>query len=168
MHARRGNLFRCTAGRRRNQGMAITPTRGRSVPLMEQGKWGDANVGARDAYLLRPTEPESWRAIARLASRTKPMANGTGPEWRKTTDRAHRLLIEDRRDYIAAALAAEEGDAGSKTVDALLAQPTDAAAGDLMWAGQAGVATKRSCSGTRLCRTYWRIKAQNRTQLPLL
>ncbi len=38
--------------------------------LIEQGKWSDANAKARDAYLLRPTEPESWRAIARLASRT--------------------------------------------------------------------------------------------------
>src|SRR4030095_4853506 len=41
-----------------------------AVTLIEQRKGSDANAKARDAYLLRPTEPESWRAIARLASRT--------------------------------------------------------------------------------------------------
>ena len=38
--------------------------------LIEQKQWREANAKARDAYLLRPTEPESWRANARLASRT--------------------------------------------------------------------------------------------------
>ena len=43
--------------------------------LIDQRKWNEAAAKARDAYLLRPSEPESWRAIARLASRT---ANGRG------------------------------------------------------------------------------------------
>src|SRR5213592_2341632 len=38
--------------------------------MIDQKKWNEANAKTRDAYLLRPTEPESWRAIARLASRT--------------------------------------------------------------------------------------------------
>ena len=113
---------------------------GEAFALMEQGKWGDANVRARDAYLLRPTEPESWRAIARLASRTNQWP--TALDWWKNVDRAHRLTVEDRRDYIAAALAAGEVTLAAKQVDALLAQPTDAAASDLMWAGQ--VASRQS------------------------
>src|SRR5437016_6513920 len=74
--------------------------------LIEQKKWSDANAKARDAYLLRPTEPEPWRAIARLASRT---GQGTAAlEWWKKLDEEHRLTIEDRRDYAAAALVAGE------------------------------------------------------------
>ena len=37
--------------------------------LIEQKQWSEANAKARDAYLLRPTEPESWRANARALSR---------------------------------------------------------------------------------------------------
>src|SRR4029077_10577187 len=97
--------------------------------LIEQGKWGDANAKARDAYLLRPTEPESWRAIARLASRTDQWVPALG--WWKNVDEAHRLTVEDRRDYIGAALAAGEVTLAAKHVEALLANRTDAAASDL-------------------------------------
>ena len=72
--------------------------------LIEQKKWNEANAKARDAYLLRPTEPQAWRAIARLASRR---GQGTAVlDWWKKVDEAHRLTIEDRRDYAASALAA--------------------------------------------------------------
>jgi hypothetical protein len=108
-------------------------------PLIEQGKWSDANAKARGAYLLRPTEPESWRAIARLASRTNQWASAL--EWWKNVDEAHRLTVEDRRDYIAAALAAGEVTLAAKQVQALLAQGAPAAS-DLMWAGQ--VASRQS------------------------
>ena len=57
--------------------------------LIDQRKWSEANAKARDAYLLRPTEPESWRAIARLASRTGQWAAAL--EWWKKVDDAHRL-----------------------------------------------------------------------------
>ena len=107
--------------------------------LIEQGKWGDANAKARDAYLLRPTEPESWRAIARLASRTNQWS--TALEWWKNVDEAHRLTVEDRRDYIGAALAAGEVTLAAKQVQVLMAQPAPAAS-DLMWAGQ--VASRQS------------------------
>ena len=63
--------------------------------FIEQGKWSDANTKARDAYLLRPTEPESWRAIARLASRTNQWSPAL--EWWKNVDEADRLTVEDRR-----------------------------------------------------------------------
>jgi hypothetical protein len=107
--------------------------------LIEQGKWGEANAKARDAYLLRPTEPESWRAIARLASRTNQWAPAL--EWWKNVDEAHRLTVEDRHDYIGAALAAGEVTLAAKQVQVLMAQRAPAAS-DLMWAGQ--VASRQS------------------------
>ena len=111
----------------------------RRSTLIEQGKWGDANAKARDAYLLRPTEPESWRAIARLASRTNQWSAAL--EWWKNVDEAHRLTVEDRRDYIGAALGAGEVTLAAKQVQVLLAQRAPAAS-DLMWAGQ--VASRQS------------------------
>ena len=101
--------------------------------LIEQGKWSDANAKARDAYVLRPTEPEAWRAIARLASRTNQWPPAL--EWWKNVDEAHRLTVEDRRDYVAAALAAGEVTLAAKQVQVLMAQHAPAAI-DLMWAGQ--------------------------------
>ena len=101
--------------------------------LIEQGKWSDANAKARDAYLLRPTEPEASRAIARLASRTNQWQPAL--EWWKNVDEAHRLTVEDRRDYVAAALAAGEVTLAAKQVQVLMAQRAPAAI-DLMWAGQ--------------------------------
>jgi hypothetical protein len=101
--------------------------------LIEQSRWSDANAKARDAYLLRPTEPESWRAIARLASRTNQWPPAL--EWWKNVDEAHRLTVEDRRDYIAAALAAGEVTLAAKQVQVLMAQRAPAAI-DLVWAGQ--------------------------------
>jgi hypothetical protein len=101
--------------------------------LIDQGKWNEAKAKARDALLLRPTEPESWRAIARLASRTNQWPPAL--EWWKNVDEAHRLTVEDRRDYIAAALAAGEVTLAARQVEALLAQRAPAAI-DLVWAGQ--------------------------------
>jgi tetratricopeptide (TPR) repeat protein len=107
--------------------------------LIEQKKWSEANTKARDAYLLRPTEAESWRAIARLASRTNQWAPAL--EWWRKVDDAHRLTIEDRRDYIAAALAAGEVSPAAKQVQFLMSQHAPAAI-DLVWAGQ--VASRQS------------------------
>jgi hypothetical protein len=107
--------------------------------LIEQGKWSDANAKARDALLLRPTEPESWRALARLASRTNQWPPAL--EWWKKVDDANRLTVEDRRDYIAAALMAGEVTLAAKQVQVLMAQRAPAAI-DLVWAGQ--VASRQS------------------------
>jgi hypothetical protein len=101
--------------------------------LIEQGKWSDANAKVRDAYLLRPTEPEAWRAIARLASRTNQWQPAL--EWWKNVDEANSLTVEDRRDYIGAALAAGEVTLAAKQVQVLMAQGAPAAI-DLMWASQ--------------------------------
>ncbi len=144
-----GALFACVLGvviyfAARPVGGAIKGWQSRRLAreafaLIEQGKWSDANAKARDAYLLRPTEPESWRAIARLASRTNQWAPAL--EWWKNVDEAHRLTVEDRRDYIAAALAAGELTLAAKQVQVLMAQRAPAAS-DLMWAGQ--VASRQS------------------------
>lgn len=102
--------------------------------MIEQKKWSEANAKARDAYLLRPSEPESWRAIARLASRT---GQGVAAlEWWKKIDEKHRLTIEDRRDYVAAALVAGELAAAAPQVDLLLSQKGGPAPVDLLLAAQ--------------------------------
>ena len=108
--------------------------------MIDQKKWSDANTKARDAYLLRPTEPEGWRAIARLASRTGQGA--TALEWWKKVDGEHRLTVEDRREYAGAALAAGEISVAAKQVEALLAQPAGPAPIDIIFAGQ--VAARQS------------------------
>ena len=108
--------------------------------LIEQKKWSEANAKARDAYLLRPTEPESWRAIARLASRTNQWAAAL--EWWKKVDDAHRLTTDDRHDYVGAALVTGELPIAEKQVEALLAQPGGPAAIDIVFAGQ--VAARQS------------------------
>jgi tetratricopeptide (TPR) repeat protein len=107
--------------------------------LIEQGKWSEANAKARDAYLLRPTEAEPWRAIARLAFRTSQWAPAL--EWWKKVDDADRLTVEDRRDYIAAALATGEVTSAAKQVQFLMSQRAPSAI-DLVWAGQ--VASRQS------------------------
>ena len=101
--------------------------------LIERRKWSEANAKARDAYLLRPTEPESWRAIARLASRTNQWPAALG--WWKKVDDADHLSVEDRRDYIAAAVVTGEVTLAAKQVQLLMAKGTPAPI-DLVWAGQ--------------------------------
>jgi hypothetical protein len=102
--------------------------------LIEQKKWSEANAKARDAYLLRPSEPESWRAIARLASRTG--QNAAALESWKKVDEEHRLTIQDRRDYAAAALFAGNLAVAASQVDFLLSQKAGSAPGDLLLAAQ--------------------------------
>jgi hypothetical protein len=102
--------------------------------LIDQRKWSDANAKARDAYLLQPTEPESWRAIARLASRTSQWPAAL--EWWKKVDDAHLLGVEDQRDYVSAALVTGDVSLAEKQVEALLARRDGPAAIDLVFAGQ--------------------------------
>jgi hypothetical protein len=108
--------------------------------LIEQKQWREANAKARDAYLLRPTEPESWRANARLASRTG--QNTVALEWWKKLDDEHSLTVEDRRDFVGAALTTGELTVAAKQVEALLAQRAGPAPIDMVLAGQ--VATRQS------------------------
>jgi hypothetical protein len=108
--------------------------------LIDKKKWSEADAKARDAYLLRPTEPESWRAIARLASRT---GQGIAAlEWWKKVDGEDRLTVEDRREYAGAAVAGGEISVAAKQVEALLAQRNGPAPIDIVFAGQ--VAARQS------------------------
>ena len=101
--------------------------------LIDQKKLNEAAAKARDAYMLRFTEPESWRAVARVANRTGQWAATL--EWWKKVDEAHRLAVEDRRDYVRAALVTGDVSLAAKQVEALLAQRAPAPI-DLVFAGQ--------------------------------
>ena len=105
--------------------------------LVDQKRWSEANAKARDAYLLRPSEPEAWRAIARLLCRT---GQGTAAlEWWKKVDEEHRLTLEDRRDYAGAALAAGELATAGTQIDQLLAQQGGTTPLDILLAGQLAI-----------------------------
>ena len=101
---------------------------------MDQRKWIEAVSKARDAYLLRPSEPQSWRALARLASRTGQWAAAL--DWWKKVDEAHRLTLEDRRDFVAAALNVGDTPNAARQVEVLLAQRTEPEPHDIVLAGQ--------------------------------
>ena len=105
--------------------------------LIDQKQWNEANAKARDAYLLRPNEPEAWRAIARLLSRTGQATAAL--EWWKKVDEEQRLTIEDRRDFTAAALAAGELATAGTQIDQLLAQQGGTTPRDILLAGQLAV-----------------------------
>jgi tetratricopeptide (TPR) repeat protein len=111
-----------------------------AVALIEQKQWNEANAKARDAYLLRPSEPESWRAIARMLSRTG--QSTAALEWWKKVDEQQRLTVEDRRDFAGAALVVGELATAAKQIDALLAQRGGPAPIDILFAGQ--LAARRS------------------------
>src|SRR5438067_896754 len=102
--------------------------------LIDQRKWTEAVSKASDAYFLRPSEPQSWRALARLASRTGQWAAAL--DWWKKVDEAHRLTLEDRRDFIAAALNVGDTPNAAKQVAVLLAQRTEPEPHDIVLAGQ--------------------------------
>jgi hypothetical protein len=108
--------------------------------LIEQTKWSEANVKASDAYAIRPTEPEAWRAVALLASRTNQWTLSL--DWWKKLDEARRLTIQDRREFLGAAIAAGELSVAAKQAEALLAQGGGPAPIDLVFAGQ--IAARRS------------------------
>ena len=108
--------------------------------LIDQRKWIEAVSKARDAYFLRPSEPQSWRALARLASRTGQWAAAL--DWWKKVDEAHRLTLEDRRDFVAAALNVGDTANAAQQVEVLLAQRTEPEPHDIVLAGQ--VAARQS------------------------
>ena len=101
---------------------------------MDQRKWIEAVSKARDAYFLRPSEPQSWRALARLASRTGQWAAAL--DWWKKVDEAHRLTLQDRRDFVAAALNVGDTPNAAQQVEVLLAQRTEPEPHDIVLAGQ--------------------------------
>jgi hypothetical protein len=105
--------------------------------MIERKQWSDANAKARDAYLLRQSEPEAWRAIGRLLSRAGQPAPAL--DWWKKLDDQHLLTIEDRRDFAGAALAVGDLTAAAPQIEALLAQRAGPAPVDIVLAGQLAV-----------------------------
>ena len=105
--------------------------------MIEKKQWSDANAKARDAYLLRQSEPEAWRAIGRLLSRAGQPAAAL--DWWKKLDDQHLLTIEDRRDFAGAALAVGDLTAAAPQIEALLAQRSGPAPVDIVLAGQLAV-----------------------------
>ena len=95
-------------------------------------EWYKALHLPRDGTQLRP-DPVFVRVNRREAEAQL--------EWWKKVDDADRLTVEDRRDYIAAALATGEVTLAAKQVQVLMAQRAPAAI-DLVWAGQ--VASRQS------------------------
>jgi tetratricopeptide (TPR) repeat protein len=102
--------------------------------LIDQRKWIEAVSKARDAYFLRPSEPQSWRALARLASRTGQWTAAL--DWWKKVGDAHRLTLEDRRDFVAAALNVGDTPNAAQQVEVLLAQRDGPDPHDIVLAGQ--------------------------------
>jgi hypothetical protein len=105
--------------------------------MIERKQWSDANAKARDAYLLRQSEPEAWRAIGRLLSRAGQPAAAL--DWWKKLDDQHLLAIEDRRDFAGAALAVGDLTAAAPQIEALLGQRAGPAPVDIVLAGQLAV-----------------------------
>ena len=131
------NLLGRSADWRSNQGVAVASPRTGGVRFDRPKEMERGDAKAREAYLLRPTEPESWRAIARLASRTSQTTAAL--EWWKRVDDVHRLTFEDRRDFAGAALAAGELATAGTQIEQLLAQRQGTAPIDILLAGQLAV-----------------------------
>ena len=108
-----------------------------SFALMDRQQWEEASAKARDALQLQFTEPQAWRAIARLLSRTNQDAPAL--EWWKKIEEAGLLTFEDRREYARSAIAAGELATAATQIDPLLAQQGGPAPGDTLLAGHLAV-----------------------------
>jgi tetratricopeptide (TPR) repeat protein len=108
-----------------------------SFALIERQQWGEASARARDALQLQFTEPQAWRAVARVLSRTHQDASAL--EWWKKLEEAGLLTLEDRREYTASALTAGELATAATQIDPLLAQREGPAPVDILLAGQLAV-----------------------------
>jgi Tfp pilus assembly protein PilF len=92
-----------------------------AMALMDAQKFNEAASKARDAVQIKNTEPEAWRAIARLLTRTG--QNRAALEWWSRLERVGRLTTEDRREYATAAFLGENLPVASRQVEALLHEP---------------------------------------------
>jgi tetratricopeptide (TPR) repeat protein len=113
-----------------------------ALAFIERKQWNEASAKAQAAYLLRPSEPEAWRAIARGLSRMPQRSIRQSHitfGWWKKVDEERRLTIEDRRDFARAALGAGELATAATQIDQLLAQRGGPAPIDILLAGQLAV-----------------------------
>src|SRR5947209_6886998 len=89
----------------------------KAFALIESANWQEARKEAVAAYQLRPTEPESIRAIARFLSRTR---QPDALEFWQQLEKLTPLTREDRQDEAAIAIAAGESARAETAVRALL------------------------------------------------
>jgi tetratricopeptide (TPR) repeat protein len=102
--------------------------------LIDKRQWPEAAKKIRDAFQLRQSEPEVWRANARLLSRT---GRGTpAVEWWEKIAQSQPLSLDDRRDYAAAALSASELGLAAAQVRLILSQQKVPSPTDLLLVGQ--------------------------------
>ena len=81
----------------------------------------------------------------------------------KKVDDAHRLTVEDRRDYVSAGLATGEISVAAKQVEALLAQRGGPAPIDIIFAGQVAARQSDPVLAVDYANARSRINARNRT-----
>jgi hypothetical protein len=102
--------------------------------LIDHRQWTEAAKKVRDAFQLRQSEPQVWRANARLLSRT---GRGTpAVEWWEKIEQGQPLSLDDRRDYAAAALSASELGLAAEQVRLILSQQKTPLPTDLLLVGQ--------------------------------
>src|SRR4029077_19068244 len=89
----------------------------KAFAYIDKENWADARKEGTAAYQLRPTEPQSLRAIARFLSRTR---QPDALEFWQQLEKIARLTREDQRDEAAIAIMAGETTRAETAVHALL------------------------------------------------
>jgi hypothetical protein len=108
-----------------------------ALNLIEHQQWPDAAKKIRNAFQLRPTDVEIWRANARLLSRTHRGASAI--EWWSKIAQSRALSLQDRRDCAAAALSTNDLALASEQINLILAQQDAPTPIDLLLVGQLAV-----------------------------
>ena len=104
----------------------------RSLALADAGNLREAVDQASDAYQIYKAEPEVWRALGRLLTRAGQGRLAIG--WWQRVAQAGKLTVTDRRDWVAAALAADAPAQAETQLNWLLAQPGGGTPADLLLA----------------------------------
>src|SRR4030088_793372 len=89
----------------------------KAFAFIAQEKWTEARKEATAAYQLRPTEPQSVRAVARFLSRTR---QPDALEFWQQLEKLTPLTREDRQDEAAIAIVSGETARAEIAVQALL------------------------------------------------
>lgn len=129
-----GGLFAGPPLRRAIKGWQARRTAREALALVDRGEWSAAVQKARDAQILSFNEPETWRAIARLLSRTNQAVAAV--EWWKKLDAAGKLTVADRREFAVAALSADDLGDAARQVDFLTGNGIHPTTADILLAAQ--------------------------------
>ena len=129
--------------------------------------WTDARKEATAAYQLRPTEPQSLRAVARFLSRTR---QPDALEFWRQLEKIAPLTREDRQDEAAVAIMAGETTRAETAVHALL-ESKDVDPGSWLLAAQLSIqkgVADDAMSALRKTFTHPRATEQQQLQAALL